>query len=77
MLFNIDSNLCVSKHSISDCNKWICYSSCNNVEIKRRPTWKCITGLLSTDGMYHWLLKYHNTNNAADKFSSLSYRERH
>lgn len=77
MLFNIDNDLCVSKHTAPNSNKWICYSACLSTDNKKRTTWKNVTGLLSTDGMYRWLLENHSANHAAEHFSDLSLHSDH
>ncbi len=77
MLFNIDPELCVSKHTTPNSDKWICYSTAPNTENHKRTTWKNVTGLLSTEGMYQWLLSNYTLNNAASNFSDLSLRTHH
>lgn len=71
MLLNLTQDICVSRHTSAQVDRWICYSPCPLSKNGKRITWKKNTGLLTTEGMLNWLHHRYPDETHARAFSHL------
>ncbi len=74
MLKNLNENLCVSRFSNKEADKWICYEPSTTCSDSKRRTWKRLTGLLSQQEMCRYLEKNHPCSEITDTYQSISSR---